>query len=117
MDDLIAFLRARLDEDAVVARATRPGPVWFADGGTVYAGWRAAEPVADCGESAEHIARHDPARVLDRVEATLRLVDRLERACARQFPEAMETITATAALGLLALPYADHPDYRDEWRP
>ncbi|MEU5023581.1 DUF6221 family protein [Streptomyces milbemycinicus] len=21
------------------------------------------------------------------------------------------------ALRLLALPYADHPDYRDEWRP
>lgn len=83
-------------------------------------------PDADYGptvglEDAEHIARHDPVRVLAEVEVKRRIVDEhgpneygLCDVCvlnddARRAP--------CPTLRLLTLPYADHPDYRGEWRP
>lgn len=81
---------------------------------------------------AHHIARHDPARVLVDVEAKRRIVaeifeyeatedgefgcchsaeDIATRQCPGTDPDKLP------ALRLLALPYADHPDYREEWRP
>ncbi|GAA2484752.1 DUF6221 family protein [Streptomyces thermolineatus] len=96
-DDLIAFLRARLDEDEAVAREATAGP-WrsaptarhhaTATGRTEEAVFAAlpdkgAVVVASTGEAreqqnlvnAEHIARHaDPARVLREVEAKRRLL-------------------------------------------
>lgn len=78
------------------------------------------ERVAD----ADHIARHDPARVLSEVEAKRRIVD----ACAQRIREDGDgqhdmlgvawtaTFAAEEVLPLLAQPYADHPDFRDEWR-
>lgn len=75
---------------------------------------------------AAHIARWDPARVLAECQAKARIVsnhastttgwhdDEGEhvlycRWCHRQWP--------CADLRALALPYADHPNYREEWRP
>lgn len=63
-----------------------------------------------------HIVRHDPARVLREVEAKRRLL----AACAEydDCPAGMSgSGLAYHVEELLALPYADHPDYRDEWRP
>lgn len=58
-----------------------------------------------------HIVRHDPARVLAEVEAKRRIVD----VCAE--PDDNGYDVAMMVLPLLALPYADHPDWRPEWAP
>lgn len=62
---------------------------------------------------ARHIARHDPAFVLadlDAKEQVLRELPGLE------WHEPCVSLVGLI-LALLALPYADHPDYREEWRP
>lgn len=75
-----------------------------------------------------HIARHDPARVLAECEAKRRIVaahpvvqhgtdgrgpeDEWECRKCYEYPASWCT-----TLRALALPYADHPDYREEWRP
>ena len=66
--------------------------------------------------SAGHIVRHDPARVLAEVAAKRRIVDGLADADPYS-GYITATFTAEDALRLLALPYADRPGYREEWRP
>ncbi|MFC8491795.1 DUF6221 family protein [Streptomyces sp. NPDC057235] len=122
--DILAFLRARFDEDFTDARAAKPGP-WHADGGSVYA-THPTDEVVTYTESADHIARHHPKRVLAEVEAKRKLLE-LHREI--EDPEAMQDFCYTCdvtgeypeypctTLRLLALPYASHPDYRDTWRP
>ena len=51
-----------------------------------------------------HIARWDPARVLAECEAKRQLIERVGN------PD-------WAGFRILALPYADHPDYQQEWKP
>jgi hypothetical protein len=91
---LTEFLRARLDEDQAAAEA------WS----TPF-----SNPTA---EQREHIARHDPARVLAEVDAKRRIIVECESLIDDPAVRAMET-----ALCLLALPYADHPDYDQTWKP
>lgn len=96
MNNLIEFLRARLDEDERVARWAGGG-IWHDVTAVRESAW-----LVECNrEDATHILRHDPARVRADVDAKRRILD--------QDPP-RET------LALLALPYADHPDYRSEWR-
>lgn len=81
---------------------------------------------------ARHIARHDPARVLAEVAAKRRMVDQTFRYEAKIDGEwgCVHTAEEIAAgrctetpvdqiktLRLLALPFADHPEYREEWKP
>ncbi len=87
---------------------------------------------------ASHVAQHDPARVLAECEAKRRLVtevhfDRLaeshadddeydvpwipECASCSCFSDCVVYLENCTTLQLLALPYADHDDYREEWRP
>lgn len=96
MIDLVAFLRARLDEDEVAAQAAADG-----DSGTWFVGgkWNVyrAEDEARFDEDyqgdehrlvvygnmevqSEHIGRHDPARVLREAEADRALIAALQRA-------------------------------------
>lgn len=130
MDDLVAFLRARLAEDEAVARAVedRSAPwdgQWVADGpdalrtrnGHVLAyGHRTTDgrdlPIPLKPKLAAHWARHDPARVLREVEAKRRIVERYA-----WLREHGDTGGAAWVLPLLAAAYADHPDYRPEWAP
>jgi hypothetical protein len=129
---LTEFLAARLDEDEAVARAATEGP-WYLDApdhayvgnradGRNYGLWAivhnglwaivhmSADVLPDLTDDAqrrtladaEHMARHDPARVLREVEAKRAIVS-------EGAPEYL--------LVHLAAVYADHPDYRDEWRP
>jgi len=141
--DLVAFLRARLDEDEQRARLATPGP-WRHDAdkhhhiiGTaifeeaVFAGppGVAAICIAGTGETddlqsmrdATHIARHDPARVLAEVDAKRRIIDSCSHYLSWQPPVPPKQIQSWAlahgTLHLLALPYSSHPDYRPEWRP
>jgi hypothetical protein len=123
LDDLIAFLRARLDEDEQAAVAAAGQPTYY-DWEVHEADPRKQREVRVKGEShqvvsgvddstAEHIARHDPARVLREVEAMRRLI----QWCEWMRGDFRGSDVWKDVLPLLALPYADHSDYRDEWRP
>ncbi|WP_031051159.1 DUF6221 family protein [Streptomyces sp. NRRL F-5650] len=136
-DEFLQWLREQLDDDERTARAATDGP-WTTMGQRVLdpsppsnrlgigmaVGHAAAS--ADYNETAEHIARHDPARVLAEVEA--------KRGVLRQYTDLREQVRNPVSaenrsraralqgeigdvLRLLALPYADRPGYRDEWRP
>lgn len=132
MVDLIAFLRARLDERERAAHAATPGP-WSSgvdNVGDPYIDGANGHLIADLpfchGQDdrreldAVHIASHDPAYVLADVAAKRRIValcqvdfnDDGQPICLGGYGEAYWDVVR-----LLALPYADHPDYRQEWRP
>lgn len=84
-----------------------------------------AVAVTDYDADAKFIARHDPARALTEVNAKrgiLKLYEEPEQSCA--LPDSLNKLTSgvqrsvlAVVLQHLALLYADHPDYRDEWRP
>lgn len=139
-DDLVAFIRDRLNEDEVAAKAA-PGENWQAfteddiAGASVYdeqwvllypqryehdnplsnkpgaTGPQYIQRARD--ELAAHIARHDPARVLREVAAKRRILQ------ARQ--EQIDDdpyiwLAGDVLLRALASVYSDHESYRDEWR-
>ena len=80
-------------------------------------------------ELAAHIAKHDPARVLREIDAKRQIVECHEpwtasngdTICGRCGREHIEGRPGghfpCQTLRLLALPYADRPGYREEWRP
>ena len=79
---------------------------------------------ARAGTIATHIARHDPAHVLAEVDAKRRILDEQEQAARyakTTWGQGNSDQSRARALGkvlrLLALPYADHPDYDEAWRP
>ncbi|WP_158721174.1 DUF6221 family protein [Streptomyces sp. NRRL S-241] len=93
--------------------------------------------------AAQHIVRHDPARVLAEVDAKRRMLEahaivHREIGWLADGEEAYDELPVCGACvlkhthypsrdnvpegacltaRLLALPYASHPEYRDEWRP
>ena len=119
MDDLLEFVRARLAEDEATANAAATSGNQFAPEGVPAPAWRhirnSGEVRSDGGDAgivvfdegapsdaqAEHIARHDPARVL-RDTMTMR---------------AILVLNEPMATRLLGAIWIGHPDYRDEWRP
>ncbi|WP_405391046.1 DUF6221 family protein [Streptomyces sp. NBC_01102] len=97
--DLVAFLRARLYDDERRARAL----------------------VLD-GKPVENPApRHVLPRVLAEIDRKRDLVSRYEAMAADVLVvtgrEAIISEYRRVILPDLALPYAAHPDYQDEWRP
>jgi hypothetical protein len=138
MDDLVEFLRARIAEDeepARLAHAVDPAP-WYEDVedgsytnqrdhldgvGLVRAAdnvglWNREQSstLSMAAVTATHVARHNPARVLAEVEVKRAIVT---RAKALWDSDAEGYGAGLDILQLLALPYADHPDYRPEWAP
>lgn len=134
MTTLLEFIEARLTEDERVTR--RIESAWRCLSGT-------GEIVASDGTNAEvcaeahwegvgeHMARHDPARVLHEVAAKRRLVQQIleyesqddaERGCshtaeqiaAGECPVKPEQVLA---LRLVASVWSDHEAYRPEWSP
>ena len=123
MTDLVEFLLARIAEDRHLATdaAAASGEHWTAD---VLTGTQAPGV-------AEHVAHQDPARIIAESTAKRRLV----MACREMGadtgflgarPEGLPDFylsprnqhqLAALALALLALPYADHPEYEEHWRP
>lgn len=121
---LTDFLLARLAEDERVAQqASTEPPRFFPDHHT-----------------REHVARWDPARVLADCDAKRQIVElhcpvvttALGRdpivtdecsVCVDEVDEGGGYFAVTMkrlpcpTLRTLALPYADHPDHREEWRP
>lgn len=116
MTTLSEWLLAQIAEDEAVALHSRGigGSGWAPGSGGIY--WSDSES----GEL--HI---DPARVLAECEAKRRIVELRERAAreAADPPEGAEMLTVSRVSALnetlrtLALPYADRPGYREEWRP
>lgn len=136
MMSLRDFLAARLAEDEAVARAAADfGADWrFADDifpsddsrhpGSIIAG------SYGCGipdQYGNHVVRHDPARVLRDVEAVRRVLRMYDNAVAAVAAGSLsarnraQDETAVEMLGevlrALAAAHADHPDYREDWRP
>ena len=123
---LTDFLLARIAEDEKVARAATQGK-WKLWGMTVMADQDGTGNVdtavgvantyghdergAPRTWNATHIARHDPARVLAECEAKRLLVARVTDVSWAGYA------VRDFVLESLALPYADHPDFREEWRP
>lgn len=116
MTDIGTWLGKQLDEDERFARAAS-GTLGIVRLWYEAAGLRKAMPgmqMADC----LFIARHDPARVLREAAAKRRLL--------AQAVDMRDTASATEAWFLLdmadkientlAEPYADHPEFKPEWR-
>ncbi|MGW2384384.1 DUF6221 family protein [Streptomyces sp. NPDC001658] len=100
VDDLTTFLRKRIAVDKAIAKECT-GPDWQTD--------------PSDADNAEHIARHDPARVLREADAKLAVLDELDLAVhgqPRPFVDAL--LFVAQQMGTV---YADHPDYKENWRP
>lgn len=113
MSDLVEFLRARLDEDERAAKDA-PQSAWSDE----YGEFRSRG-----GELFGHVLRHDPARVLREVHAKRKLLGshyNYDGLCPRCFDFSNKPVQREAwpceVVRLLALPYADHPDYHEEWK-
>ena len=139
MDELIAFVTARLDEDEAAGKAAASvaGPGWKAEayyppdesrtrtclrseGGAFLADF---DDAPDYPELAAHIARHDPARVLREVAAKRAIVGDENEGLAMiavhergTWPDEL-TREADRILRQLAAVWSGHPDYRPEWKP
>jgi hypothetical protein len=114
---MLAFCRARLDEDERAARRAGDSFRQIGETGVIVAtdGDRAEECAsANWAGIAEHIVRHDPARVLHDVEAARKRLTAL--ADAIEAGHDSYDLAATL-LPYELLPYADHPDYQEGWRP
>jgi hypothetical protein len=147
VDDLVQWLGQQLDEDERIARAARPRPGDQTAGEWVAYPHRPTSPtddpsrnvhlvgsrepdgrewvVAETGQAdraptvAEFIAAHDPARVLREIDAKRKIIAEHD-VYSRPLGERMDCQSydfPCTTLRLLALPYADRPGYREEWRP
>lgn len=135
-EELVAFLRARLDEDQaavevvlgvnVVAalRQGKPAPRWIpspeGDAGIWDTNGTPRVKFAWARER-DHIIRHDPARVLDEVDAKRRILRAHEKwcegRCEAKFPEGGFDAAHYWSIKSLAAAYSAHPDYEETWRP
>lgn len=137
--DLAAFLLARIAEDVATARdAADRGSVWVDLRVRTSSPCEGLDPCdhllfpltdlewpitpaggefGDDGlrhEHAAHVARHDPARVLADCEA-LRKVVELHWADFDECRECHADDYPCPTLLALALPWRDHPEFREEW--
>lgn len=101
MTDLIAFFRARLDEDEHNARLH-----WNRDGVT---------------SEKFYGTPYDPARVLQEIEAKRRIArahdKHCEGRCEVAYPHAGLDAAYYWTIKVHAAVYDSHPDYRPEWAP
>ena len=130
---IVEFLEARIAEDEAVAKNVASAGEWTS--GSTYGMFVSVE--ARCGtvvsgewerQDANHIARHDPARVLREVAAKRAIIEAADEASdldmsidndrrvgRRDMTE--EPYLGDVILRALAASYADHPDFDEEWRP
>lgn len=133
---LTDFLLARIAEEEAAARAVRPLDYSIDMGGNrqderwyvARLRFSSADGAARSDSDAEAtalFARHDPARVLAECGARRRIAEEYLRneELIETTPEVLAreirpvNLTLEGVLLDLASVYADHPDYREEWRP
>lgn len=151
---IVEFLEARIAEDEAVAKAALHHPRTynkatqdFDQTGTDNGSWHTSSfcdpydqrmvegvgiTIYDEGghtaEQAEHIARHDPARILREVAAKRAVMIAADDATSydmtvegdrgvgsRNMIE--DPYVGDVILRALACAYSDHPDFNEEWRP
>ena len=146
MDDLIAFLNARLDEDKAAVLEATADPGMAAEWNETTSGcldvglpdyggedWRDYVWAQGDSRVTRFIARHDPLRALCEVEAKRALITfALKNAAqidgewgdgheAEEIADGQCGDHGTQALGEVLRPlaavYSTHPDYRQEWAP
>ncbi len=104
VDDLVVFLLARIEERRMAAtrliemRALVEGEQPF----------RMAPSVKEGAEAVFDSAQMQPARILRAFDAQRRIVEAAQE---------QDTVFAHDVLRLLAVPFDDHADYREQWRP
>ena len=136
---LTEFVGARLDEDEAAAKAATPSP-WLhmhlgSEGCQVIRRqtsregrpWRLRFTSSDWSvdhANAEHVTRHDPARVLREVEAGRALLRRHEEdrhvpgQCSNCFDAFGQHLAwPCPTIRIIAAVYSDNPDYDEAWRP
>ena len=148
MDELIAFARARLDDDEAAAKAAAEQArydEWDAVGDRTddeigRSNWRVVgvalmETHPGAMASAQHIARHDPARALRDVAAKRAILElhkpQPKPGYGNDLPRCLACLSARdrwqedwqadpwpcRTVRLLAAVWDGHPDYRQEWAP
>jgi hypothetical protein len=128
VDDLLQFLRDRLNETEARVRALPAGPwrwtkwddpesegltgpngaVLTSEDAEGYKSWITRDEAFDA-----YLQDIQPARILAEIQAKRALVDEFER-CG---PNTQGHSGLRFAVQVHAAVYADHPDFRDEWRP
>ena len=112
------FLLDRIAEDEALAEAAWDASEWC----NPWAMSRETRPAED-----GHIARWDPARALEECKAKRAIIDLAAEATGLDVrvdgewgvgvrDEEKDPYLGDLILRALAAVYADHPDYRDEWR-
>ncbi|GAA2112514.1 hypothetical protein GCM10009759_55290 [Kitasatospora saccharophila] len=102
-DGLLEFLRARLDEDSDVIRAS----------------WNKGDVTSE----RYHGTPFDPSRAMAEVDAKRRILDKYEYWAKRNSLGLPDSVDGGREYGLedavqcLVLPYAAHPDYQPGWAP
>lgn len=118
---LTEFLLARIAEDEADAREADSGR-WLPEDKGITFEWDAddwhddetqARLRADTRANQNHIANWHPARVLAECEAKRRIVEMHQR----WDGDPNDYGQTEHVLRFLALPYSDHPDYDEAWRP
>lgn len=139
MDDLAAFVSARLDEDEAAANSAvhKAFSHWYVepwhdgstlkDGRTEHAdvqgktGYQVTGNGALTSPSATHIARHDPARVLREIAAKRAILATYTAVAYMDIADLEPEFAYGRAVGLgeavrhLATIWSDHPDYQARW--
>jgi hypothetical protein len=146
VNDPVQFLNARLDEAEKRAQAAPPGP-WAVEASGSITDAHGKTIVPSIGGAVEgrvsrwpeppaaaFIIANDPARTLREIDAKRQLIARGGPFCtsecddpdsepkdpATNWTTSLEHHTdcdAYMAAGVLAAVYADHPDYKEAWRP
>lgn len=131
MDDLAQWLGKQLDEEEQIARAAsddeQHGDTWeplmYGESPEEQTAWGQLPFEEDPTPwvCVRHAARHDPARVLREIDAKRQILARyVELRAASKEQGLIGDVTEEYQdflLRVLALPYADRPGYREEWRP
>jgi len=111
--DLRDFLLARIAEDEAVVHTRELWPV-----GTYMDRWSPARVLAECDAKRRIVREHRPFHVQTRNDG----LNWDYRRCVVCDPsdrdlEPSESYWPCPTAAALALVYANHPNYRDEWRP
>jgi Family of unknown function (DUF6221) len=122
LNRMLRFVADRLDEDEAAANAgaRRVGVSWRAERQLGTPGGLVTDDIGLVGSTgglyaAEHIARHDPARVLRQVSVLRTLIAGLSYSVLAS-PGGQLDVGVLIGFSELASIWADHPDYDRTWK-